>query len=117
MRKEIRRRGQVSGSFPPTYPSRPGLAHQAPRFVCASTGTPVLVGGIAVDPILTSGLEHQLGTILDLQTQRVQAGRERRRAETQYIVVRHVVGERDKTRLQVLVVVKVKELASGEVRD
>jgi hypothetical protein len=49
--------------------------------------------------------------------QRVQAGRKRSRAETQHIVVRHIVGYRDETCLQILVLVKMKELASGEMRD
>ena len=49
--------------------------------------------------------------------QRVQPGRGRRRAETKYIVVGHVVRHRDETCLQILGIVEVKELASGKLRD
>src|SRR3984885_7065891 len=49
--------------------------------------------------------------------QSVQAGRKGSRAETQHIIIRHIVGYRDETCLQILVLVKVKELASGKLRD
>ena len=49
--------------------------------------------------------------------QRVQPGRERRWVEAQNIVIGHVAGDRDQTGLQVLGIVEVKELASGELCD
>src|SRR5580704_15828380 len=49
--------------------------------------------------------------------QRVQPGRGCCRAETQYIVVGHVVRHRDETRLQIPGIVEVEELASRELRD
>src|ERR1700677_2707398 len=76
-----------------------------------------LAGGSAVHPIFASGLDHQAGTVLDLQMESVQAGRKRSRAETQQIIVGHIVRYRDEARLQILLPVKVKEFASGELRD
>src|SRR5580658_3035891 len=49
--------------------------------------------------------------------QRVQPGRGCCRAETQYIVVGHVVRHRDEARLQILGIMEVEELASRELRD
>src|SRR5580658_4183567 len=48
---------------------------------------------------------------------RMRSGRGRCRAETQYVIVGHIVRQRDETSLQVLGIVEVKELASGELRD
>jgi len=48
--------------------------------------------------------------------QGVYAGRKRRRAETEYIVIRHVIRDRDEIPLQVPCVMKVKVLASCQFR-
>src|SRR5215472_2825976 len=77
----------------------------------------VLVSRLTVHPIFTSGPDHQAGTIFDPQMQSVQAGLSRSRAETEHIVVRQIVGYRDKTCLQILFPEKLNELASGELRD
>jgi len=82
---------------------------------------PALLAGIAIDPILASRLDRQLGRIFDLQPdlqpQRVHAGRQRCRTKAQHIAVWHVVRYPDKTRAQILGVVKVKVLAAGELCD
>src|SRR5579863_657148 len=77
----------------------------------------VLMRRVVVNPVLAAGVQQQKRTPLSLHAQRMQPGRRRRRAETQYIVVGHVVRDRDETRLQILGIVEVKELASGELRD
>src|ERR1019366_9027634 len=77
----------------------------------------VLARRFVFNPVFASGVYEQLRTALRLHMQRMQAGRGRCRAETQYIVVGHVVRQRDETCLQIPSIVEVKELASGELRD
>src|SRR5580658_9079672 len=75
----------------------------------------VLARRVLVNPVFASGGYQQLRSTLGLHLQCVQSGRGSCRAETQCIVVGHVVRQRDETCLQILGIVEVKELASGEL--
>ena len=78
---------------------------------------PVLTGSIPLKPILSSRLENHVTTIPDFHVQRMYSRRERRGAETENIIVRHVIRGRDQTPLQVLDIMEVKELASRQFRN